>query len=253
MYHLTELRYRLLYTSIGYIIAVITAFFFSEELLYIISKPLLSTDNFFINNSLEERRLIYTNITEAFTTQLILAVHIGLYIVIPNIVYQIWSFLKPGLYQNERQFLKNIIIPCTLLFVLGLFLTFDILIPTICKFFIGFETTLEEGAVQIQLEAKISEYVYTVLYTMLLTTVLSQYPLLIMIFLYLEIINFSWLIKQRKFFIFGFFIIGAICTPPDVLSQIVLAITLSIFYEGLLIILLLYNNYINFLQQYYNV
>lgn len=252
MYHLTELRYRLLYLLTGYLIAVSMAFYFSEELLYIISKPLLYKDEFFISNPLEERRLIYTNIAEAFTTQLILAVYLGLYVILPNIIYQIWSFLKPGLYQNEKHFLKRMIIPCVFLFTVGLILTFNILIPTICKFFLGFETNLEEGAIQIQLEAKISEYVSTVLYTMFLITVLSQYPLLILILLYLEIINFKWLVKQRKLFIFFFFIIGAICTPPDILSQIILAITLSVFYEGLLITLLLYNNYTNFLQQYYN-
>lgn len=253
MYHFTELRYRLFYLSIGYLLAVGTAYYFSEELLYIISKPLLSKDEFFINNSLEERRLIYTNITEAFTTQLILAIYIGLYIILPNVIYQLWSFLKPGLYLNEQRFLKKMIIPCIILLGLGLMLTFNTLIPAICKFFIGFETNLEEGAMQIQLEAKISEYVSTVFYTILLISFLSQYPLLILILLYLEIINFNWLVKQRKLFIFVFFIIGAMCTPPDILSQVLLAIILSIFYEILLIVLLLYNNYINSFQQYYNV
>ena len=253
MHHLIELRYRLLYVLTGYLIAVITAFLFSEELLYIISKPLLSIEESLIKNSLEERRLIYTNITEAFTTQLTLAAYLGLYIILPNVIYQIWSFIRPGLYQNEQNFLRKIIVPSVLLFLLGLFLTFNILTPAICKFFLGFETTLEEGAIQIQLEAKISEYVSTILNTIFIITVLSQYPLLILILLYLGIIDFDWLVKQRKLFIFVFFIIGAICTPPDVLSQIVLAIVLSILYEGLLIILLLYNNYTNLLQQYYSV
>jgi len=252
MYHLTELRYRFFYLLVGYLITVGTAYYFSEELLYMISKPLLSNNEFFINNSLEERRLIYTNITEVFTTQLLLAVYIGLYTILPNIVYQIWSFLKPGLYLNEQRFLKKMIIPCILLLSLGLFLTFSTLIPTICEFFIGFETNLEENAMQIQLEAKISEYVSTVLYTMLLISILSQYPLFILVLLYLKIIDFNWLVTQRKLFIFVFFILGAMCTPPDILSQVLLAMTLSIFYEGLLIVLLLYNNYINSLQQYYN-
>ena len=253
MYHLTELRYRLLYLLVGYLITVGIAYYFSEELLYIISKPLLFKDELLMNNPLEERRLIYTNITEAFTTQLILALYIGLYITFPTILYQVWSFLKPGLYVNEQRFLKKMMVPCIFFFSIGLILTFSTLIPAICKFFIGFETNLEEGAMQIQLEAKISEYVSTVLYTMLLISILSQYPLLIIIFLYLEIINFSWLVKQRKFFIFFFFILGAMCTPPDILSQILLAVILSVFYEGLLLVLLLYNNYISSLQQYYNV
>ena len=182
-----------------------------------------------------------------------LALYVGLYLIIPNIIYQTWSFLKPGLYPNEQRFLKKMMIPCTFFFCLGLFLTFNTLIPAICKFFIGFESNLEEGAVQIQLEAKISEYVSTVLYTTLLISILSQYPLLILLLLYLNIINFDWLIKQRKLFIFVFFVIGAACTPPDVISQIFLAVTLSIFYEGLLFVLLLHNNYINSLQQYCNV
>lgn len=248
MYHLIELRYRLSYLMIGYLITVSIAYYFSEELLYIISKPLLFENGSLINNSLEERRLIYTNITEAFTTQLTLALYIGLYITFPNIIYQVWSFLKPGLYMNERHFLKRMIIPCILFFCLGLILTFNILIPTICKFFVGFETNLEEGAIQMQLEAKISEYVTTVLYTMLLVSILSQYPFLVLILLYLEIIDFNWLIKQRKLFIFLFFIIGAICTPPDILSQIFLATTLSIFYEGIILTLLLRNNYISYYQ-----
>ena len=247
MYHLTELRYRLAYLLIGYVTAVITAYFFSEELLYIIAKPLL-----YDGNSLEERRLIYTNITEAFTTQLILALYVGLYIIIPNIIYQAWSFLKPGLYFNEQKFLKKTLGPSIILFALGLFLTFSVLIPAICKFFVGFETNLEDGAIQIQLEAKISEYVFIVTYKIFLISILSQYPLIILSLIYLEVIDFEWLVKQRKFFILGFFILGAMCTPPDILSQIFLALLLITFYEGTLISLLAYKNYSNSLQQCYN-
>jgi sec-independent protein translocase protein TatC len=247
MYHLTELRYRLAYLLIGYVTAVITAYFFSEELLYIIAKPLL-----YDGNSLEERRLIYTNITEAFTTQIILALYVGLYIIIPNIIYQAWSFLKPGLYFNEQKFLKKTLGPSIILFALGLFLTFSVLIPAICKFFVGFETNLEDGAIQIQLEAKISEYVFIVTYTIFLISILSQYPLIILSLIYLEVIDFEWLVKQRKFFILGFFILGAMCTPPDILSQIFLALLLITFYEGTLISLLAYKNYSNSLQQCYN-
>jgi sec-independent protein translocase protein TatC len=248
MYHFTELRYRLLYIFVGYLISVIISYSFIEELLYLISKPLIQNNLFSTMSSIEERRFIYTNVTEAFTTQLTLSLYSGLYINIPVIVYHLVKFLKPGLYKNENLFLNKILFLGLILLYCSLTLTFSILIPEMCDFFLGFETSLDYSPTQIQLEAKISEYVHGVLYLTVLMNIITQYPLLLLILIHFGLINYNWLIKQRKLFIFLFFILGALCTPPDVLSQVSLAILLVLFYDFVLVTLLLYTNYMRVIK-----
>jgi sec-independent protein translocase protein TatC len=117
-----------------------------------------------------------------------------------------------------------------------------------CDFFLGFETSLDYSPTQIQLEAKISEYVHGVLYLTVLMNIITQYPLLLLILIHFGLIDYNWLIKQRKLFIFLFFILGALCTPPDVLSQVSLAILLVLFYDFVLVTLLLYTNYMRVIK-----
>ena len=193
----------------------------------------------------DTKRLIYTNITEAFITQLKLSFYIGTYLILPNIMYSLWAFIKPGLYDNEKRFIKNTFIPSIILFILSIILSYNFLIPAIYKFFIGFETNFENSMISIELEAKISEYVSTILQTVVVMSLLSQYPIIILILMYLNIIDHKWLIGRRKLFIMSFFCLGALVTPPDVLSQIFLAIILLVSYEFMLYAIILYRKYTN--------
>ena len=104
---------------------------------------------------------------------------------LPTIMYSLWSFVKPGLYSNEKRFIKNTFIPSMILFVLSILLSYKLLIPTIYKFFIGFETSFESSMISIELEAKISEYVSTILQTIFIMSLLSQYPIIILVLMYL--------------------------------------------------------------------
>ena len=243
MNHFIELKYRLLYLSISYLLITIICYIFAEELIYFIAKPLTST----VSNTdvINTKRLIYTNITEAFITQLKLSFYVATYLMLPTIMYSLWSFVKPGLYSNEKRFIKNTFIPSMILFVLSILLSYKLLIPTIYKFFIGFETSFESSMISIELEAKISEYVSTILQTIFIMSLLSQYPIIILVLIYLGIIDHKWLIGRRKLFIFSFFCLGALVTPPDVLSQIILAVILLVSYEVMLYTVILYKNYAN--------
>ncbi len=241
MNHFIELKYRLSYLTISYLLITTICYVFAEELIYLIAKPLTSTvSNTEIENT---KRLIYTNITEAFITQLKLSFYIGTYLILPNIMYSLWAFIKPGLYDNEKRFIKNTFIPSIILFILSIILSYNFLIPAIYKFFIGFETNFENSMISIELEAKISEYVSTILQTVVVMSLLSQYPIIILILMYLNIIDHKWLIGRRKLFIMSFFCLGALVTPPDVLSQIFLATILLVSYEFMLYTIILYRKY----------
>ena len=196
-------------------------------------------------DTINTKRLIYTNITEAFITQLKLSFYVATYLMLPIIMYSLWSFIKPGLYYNEKKFIKNTYIPSMILFVTSIILSYKLLIPIIYKFFIGFETSFENSMISIELEAKISEYVSTILQTVFIMSLLSQYPVVVLVLMYIGIIDYKWLIGRRKLFIFSFFCLGALITPPDVLSQIILAAILLVSYEIMLYLVILHKNYTN--------
>jgi sec-independent protein translocase protein TatC len=241
MNHFIELKYRIFYLSISYLLITIICYIFAEELIYLIAKPLTTSSADVINT----KRLIYTNITEAFITQLKLSFYVATYLMLPVIMYSLWSFVKPGLYHNEKEFIKNTFVPSMILFIVSIFLSYKLLIPTIYKFFIGFETNFESSMISIELEAKISEYVSTILQTVFIMSLLSQYPIIVLVLMYLNIIDYKWLIGRRKLFIFSFFCLGALVTPPDVLSQIILATILLVSYEAMLYVVILHKNYVN--------
>jgi sec-independent protein translocase protein TatC len=217
---------------------------FADEILYIISSPLLETTQGNFGMTGELKRLIYTDITEAFFTQLILSLYLSIYIILPNIMHHTWFFLKPGLYKNEKLFLKRILPSSFLLFLLGILFSYIILLPIICNFFVGFEINSESSLIQVELEAKISNYINIVLSITFLMGILSQYPILLLISLHLGLINFSWLTSNRKIFIMTAFVFGAICTPPDVISQLILALLLLVLYEGTLLFILINQKYV---------
>lgn len=245
MYHVNEMKTRVGYIILNTFLIFIISYLFSDELFYIIAKPLIfnmSEGELVPDNN---KRLIYTNIAEAFLTQIELAFYLTTYISLPYLLYQTWSFIKPGLYSNEKVFVKRMFLPSITLFVISIILAYQMLIPAICAFFSGFETNSEQSLLLIQLEPKISEYVSTVLSTLSITIIVSQYPVIILILVHLELISYMWLVRKRKAFILSFFILGALITPPDVISQIILATILLVFYEVILYLVILYINYTN--------
>ncbi|MFN7038165.1 MAG: twin-arginine translocase subunit TatC [Alphaproteobacteria bacterium] len=228
--HLTELKKRLIYSTIFLFISFIVSYFFSKEIYQILMRPLVDI----IGST--HKKMIYTNLTEAFFTYLKLAFFTSFFASLPFCASQIYIFLAPGLYKNEKKALIPYLIAAPVLFALGAFFVYYFIFPLAWKFFLSFETNANEGSIPIQLEAKISEYLSLVMHLIIAFGMAFQLPVILILLVQLKFIKVSALISGRRFAIVFIFIIAAIITPPDALSQISLAIPMILLYEIAIII-----------------
>lgn len=235
--HAYELRGRLLYLSLSGVLAWGTAFLFSKELLYLLTRPLLASPS-----GVEGRHLIFTHLTEAFLTHLWLAFGLSLLFVLPFGLAQVWFFLRPGLYPEEGKVLGRFLLGSPLLLGGGLLLAQTLLLPVAWSFFLAFENRGLD-LVPLHLEAKVSEYLSLSFGLFLGTGLLSQYPLLLALFLQWGLLQEGGMVRYRKVFLLGAFLLGAICSPPDLASQLLLATPLLLMYECLLFSLVLARAY----------
>jgi sec-independent protein translocase protein TatC len=223
--HFQDLKKRILYSVIGFLISFIFSYYYSEELFVHLLAPLAKIMEG------ENHKMIYTGLTEAFFTYLKLSIYMGILLSLPIILSQIYLFIAPALYNKERRTLLPYLIISPLLFILGTILLYNFIIPTAWKFFLSFEKPVITGGIAIQLEAKISEYLSLVMDLIFAFGLAFQMPILLCLLTEIGIITPNFLMKKRKFAIILIFIIAAIITPPDVISQIGLAIPMMILYE----------------------
>jgi len=243
--HFLELKWRLFYILLSASIAFLISYIFSKGLIYLITSPLLDIQQ--VGNSVidKERFFIFTDMTEAFTTYIILSGYITIFSIVPLSLLQLWLFISPGLYPNEQKQLKLLFILSPLCFIVGCFITYYLILPTAWQFFIGFETINSRDIVHIHLEAKISEYLYLTTRLFFFVGFVFQYPILLGILIQLNILTKTWMIDKRKFICLFSFIIAALFSPPDVLSQMMIAIPLLFFYEMALLLIILKETYRN--------
>ena len=239
--HFKELQRRFLILSITFILSFLISLFYSEELLFILTKPLLNISLEQID--LVDRRFIFTDITEVFTTYIRISFSLALFFQIPVIFYQFWLFIKPGLYQKERTFLEILLMGSVIFLFLGISFLYFVAMPAAWNFFLTYERNTLDSVFQLQLEAKVNEYSLLVLNFLLTISVIFQIPVVLITLVYLKLICLQQLITYRKFFIVGVFCIGALCSPPDILSQIILAVPMVFFYESILFGSILYYHY----------
>lgn len=227
--HLVSLKNTLLKSAIFFIFAFAFSYYFIDEIYKFILQPLANV----YSNKGSEGRLIYTNLTEAFFTYIKLSVYSALFISTPFWLYQIYLFILPGLYKEERKGLKWLFISCPLLFLLGACFVYYMVFPMAWKFFLGFENTFEfaQNEIPIQLEARISEYLSLVIHLIFAFGIAFQLPVVLILLLKLKIISVESLKKNRKYFLIFVAIISAVLTPPDIISQILLIIPLMCLYE----------------------
>ena len=243
--HLLELKWRFFYILLSTSIAFFISYIFSKELIYLVTSPLLEIQQ--VDSSVvdKERFFIFTNMTEAFTTHIILSGYATIFSVVPLCLLQLWRFISPGLYPNEQKQLKLLFTLSPLCFIMGCFITYYLILPTAWQFLISFETTNSQDIVHIHLEAKISEYLDLSTRLFFFVGFLFQYPILLGILIQLNILTKNWMITKRKFVCLLSFIIAALFSPPDVLSQMMIAIPLLFFYEMALLVIILEGTYQN--------
>ena len=175
--------------------------------------------------------MIFTGLPEIFISYLKVSLFTSFLLSFPFIALQISIFISPALYKKERKFFRPMIILVPFLFYLGVAFAFFILIPVIWKFFLGFENYNSSSLFSIQLESKFNEYMKLTMYLLFSTGLAFLFPILLIILSKLKLITVESLKKNRKYYFLGILIFGAVFTPPDIISQVGIAIPLIIFFE----------------------
>ncbi|NDF13101.1 MAG: twin-arginine translocase subunit TatC [Proteobacteria bacterium] len=223
--HLIELKRRVLIVLGVWLIAVCVCYFYSQQIYQFLVHPLADI------YAGQDRRLIYTGLTEAFFTYLQLAMFAGFVITFPVFAFQLYFFLAPGLYKHERAFLLPVLTLSPILFLMGAALVYYFVFPVAWRFFSGFETLGVPGSMPIQLEARVSEYLSLVTTLIIAFGLAFQLPVALMLLAKVGVVTPELLKKSRRYAIVLIFIVAGVLTPPDVISQIGLAIPLLILYE----------------------
>lgn len=224
--HLSELRMRIFISLAVFMAAFCGCYYFAGDIYAFLVRPLAD-----IYENEHGKRLIYTGLTEAFFTYMKLALYSALFVSFPFLASQIYIFLAPGLYKNEKMVLLPFLVATPLLFFAGAALVYYWIFPMAWKFFVSFESLGGSGNLPIQLEAKVSEYLSLVINLILAFGIAFQLPVLLTLMAKVGIINSDWLKQKRKYAVIVILIVAGVLTPPDVISQIGLAIPMILLYE----------------------
>ena len=225
--HLTELRSRLVKSFIYLFICFIISYFFSENIYRFLVEPYAEA----VRNDETNRRLIFTALHETFITYLKVAFFAAIFVTSPIILTQIWKFVAPGLYKDEKRALLPYLIATPTLFLLGGMLVYYLVMPLAIKFFLSFETSSQVTSLPIQLEAKVNEYLSLIMRLIFAFGISFQLPVLLSLLARVGFIDSEYLKKRRKYVVVIIFAVAAILTPPDPITQIGLGIPLLILYE----------------------
>ncbi len=224
--HLRELKLRLIISILVMLIVITISYVYADRVFELLVKPLSDV----LADQKLERKFIYTNLTEAFLTKVKLSIFTGVLLTLPIIAWQLYRFIAPGLFRRERRAFIPYLIFSPLLFFTGAFLVYAYIMPLAWSFFLSFETNLS-ATLPLILEARISEYISLVTTLIIAFGLAFQLPLVLILLVHVGLIKVEKLISFRRYAIVLIFLVAAIITPPDVVSQIILAIPLMLLYE----------------------
>ena len=216
--HLIELRKHLIYILIGFILVFAGLFHFANSIYAVVSAPLLV----YLPRGTQ---LIATDVTSPFFVPVKLTAYVAIVISLPNTAYQTWRFIAPGLYKHERKLLVFSIFWVIFLFLSGIIFCYFIVLPALFNF-IGHVKSQE-----ITMLTDISKYLDLVLSLFLVFGFAFQTPVIIFLLIYFNVVKHSTMTSLRKYVFVACFILAAIVTPPDILSQTLLAVPLYFLYE----------------------
>ena len=218
--HLSELRDRLIRSAIAITVGFCIAYFFKEKLFEILTAPLVKA----IGDD-KNTQMIFTGLPEAFFTYMKIAFLAGIAASTPVLFYEFWMFVSPGLYRNEKKYLFPIVLLTVFFFVVGSSFAYFIVFPYGFQFFLGFST----DSIHAMLSMK--EYLSFASKMLLAFGFIFELPLVLTFMARMGLVTVPFLQKNRKYAILIFFIVAAILTPPDVVSQILMALPLMVLYE----------------------
>lgn len=209
--HLTELRYRIVVSGLTFLACAVVGWFLVPSVLKVFVSMV--------------GPLVFVAPAEAFVSHLKIAASIGLVLASPVIFWQAWQFLLPALFPHEREMLLRYLPAAVVLFCIGLVFAYTLILPIALRFFLGF------GNESLQPTLAIGRFLGFFLTMTLPFGLVFQIPLVILGLIYFDVVSLEWLRKQRKYVIFAAFVIGAVLTPADAASQILMAVPMIVLYE----------------------
>ena len=225
--HLVELRSRLIKSFIFLIFSFVICYIYSEEIYQFLVKPYSDA----VLDKELNRRLIFTALHEAFITYLKVAFFAAFFLTSPIILTQIWKFIAPALYNNEKKALLPYLVATPILFFIGGILVYYFIMPIAIKFFLSFESAQSATNIAIELEAKVNEYLSLVMKLIFAFGLSFQLPVVLSLLARVGVVDSKFLKDRRKYVVVMIFAAAALLTPPDPITQIGLAIPLLILYE----------------------
>lgn len=228
MDHLIELRTRLIWSIVAFVVCFGISYYFADAIYYFLAEPLAEILR---KHGHGEPQLIYTQLYEAFFTRIKVAFFGGIFLGFPVIASQLWLFLAPGLYRSERKALLPFLLATPVLFFLGAALAYYFVFPFAWEFFASFQSSTGGGGVPIALLPKVGEYLDLVMKLIFAFGITFELPVALTLLAKVGIIGVAGLKRVRRYAYVGMFVVAAILAPPDVITQIALAVPLIGLYE----------------------
>lgn len=229
MEHLIELRKRLMISFIAFFLIFLACYYFSKPIYGFLVEPLARVME---QHGDSNRHMIYTSLTEAFWTYVRVSAFAAAFICFPIWAGQLWAFVAPGLYKHEKRAFAPFLVATPVLFLAGSALLYYLVLPMAWNFFLSFESLgADTGGLPIELQAKVGEYLSLVMQLIFAFGLAFQMPVALTLLARVGILDANDLVEKRRYAVVGVFVVAAVLTPPDIISQVSLAVPMLLLYE----------------------